>query len=131
MFKELRKELKSLSEEVELSASTGQEVDLDELNEDDEEVSADEQTLEEIVRLFEDEVVEMGAEDAERLMTEDDDEDEEESEVDKELQEMISFLEDDEVELSEDDEEIQDKEEEALAEAVNALRALRRAKARR
>lgn len=80
MFKELRKELKSLSEEVELSASTGQEVDLDELNEDDEEVeevSADEQTLEEIVRLFEDEVVEMGAEDAERLMTEDDDEDEE------------------------------------------------------
>ena len=53
MFKELRKELKSLSEEVELSASTGQEVDLDELNEDDEEVeevSADEQTLEEIVR---------------------------------------------------------------------------------
>lgn len=80
MFKELRKELKSLSEEVELSASTGQEVDLDELNEDDEEVeevSADEQTLEEIVRLFEDEVVEMGAEDAERLMTEDDDDDEE------------------------------------------------------
>ena len=145
MFKELRKELKSLSEEVELSASTGQEVDLDELNEDDEEVSADEQTLEEIVRLFEDEVVEMGAEDAERLMTEDDEEesnDEEESELDKELQEMISFLEDDEVEaeekdeeeLSEDDEEIQDKEEEAkeaLAEAVNALRALRRAKARR
>ena len=141
MFKELRKELKSLSEEVELSASTGQEVDLDELNEDDEEVSADEQTLEEIVRLFEDEVVEMGAEDAERLMTEDDDE-EEESEVDKELQEMISFLEDDEVEadeeeeLSEDEEEESevDKEEEAkeaLAEAVNALRALRRAKARR
>ena len=81
MFKELRKELKSLSEEVELSASTGQEVDLDELNEDDEEVeevSADEKTLEEIVRLFEDEVVEMGAEDAERLMTEDDDEDESE-----------------------------------------------------
>lgn len=83
MFKELRKELKSLSEEVELSASTGQEVDLDELNEDDEEVeevSADEQTLEEIVRLFEDEVVEMGAEDAERLMTEDDDKDEEDVE---------------------------------------------------
>lgn len=83
MFKELRKELKSLSEEVELSASTGQEVDLDELNEDDEEVeevSADEQTLEEIVRLFEDEVVEMGAEDAERLMTEDDDEDDEDVE---------------------------------------------------
>lgn len=83
MFKELRKELKSLSEEVELSASTGQEVDLDELNEDDEEVeevSADEQTLEEIVRLFEDEVVEMGAEDAERLMTEDDEEAKEDEE---------------------------------------------------
>lgn len=90
MFKELRKELKSLSEEVELSASTGQEVDLDELNEDDEEVeevSADEQTLEEIVRLFEDEVVEMGAEDAERLMTEDDDEDEEAKE-DEESEEL-------------------------------------------
>lgn len=96
MFKELRKELKSLSEEVELSASTGQEVDLDELNEDDEEVeevSADEKTLEEIVRLFEDEVVEMGAEDAERLMTEDDDEDEEakedeESEESEESEEL-------------------------------------------
>lgn len=87
MFKELRKELKSLSEEVELSASTGQEVDLDELNEDDEEVSADEKTLEEIVRLFEDEVVEMGAEDAERLMTEDDDEDEEAKE-DEESEEL-------------------------------------------
>lgn len=88
MFKELRKELKSLSEEVELSASTGQEVDLDELNEDDEEVSADEQTLEEIVRLFEDEVVEMGAEDAERLMTEDDDEDEEAKEDEEESEEL-------------------------------------------
>lgn len=90
MFKELRKELKSLSEEVELSASTGQEVDLDELNEDDEEVeevSADEQTLEEIVRLFEDEVVEMGAEDAERLMTEDDDEEAKEDEESEELSE--------------------------------------------
>lgn len=90
MFKELRKELKSLSEEVELSASTGQEVDLDELNEDDEEVeevSADEQTLEEIVRLFEDEVVEMGAEDAERLMTEDEDEEAKEDEESEELSE--------------------------------------------
>lgn len=80
MFKELRKQIR-LSEEAEVSASTGQEVDLDELNEDEEEVvDAEDKTLEEIVSLFEDEVLTMDAEDAERLMTEDDDEDEEESE---------------------------------------------------
>ena len=37
MFKELRKQIR-LSEEAEVSASTGQEVDLDELNEDEDEV---------------------------------------------------------------------------------------------
>lgn len=80
MFKELRKQIR-LSEEAEVSASTGQEVNLDELNEDEEEVvDAEDKTLEEIVSLFEDEVLTMDAEDAERLMTEDDDEDEEESE---------------------------------------------------
>lgn len=80
MFKELRKQIR-LSEEAEVSASTGQEVDLDELNEDEEEVvDTEDKTLEEIVSLFEDEVLTMDAEDAERLMTEDDDEDEEESE---------------------------------------------------
>lgn len=79
MFKELRKQIR-LSEEAEVSASTGQEVDLDELNEDEEEVvDAEDKTLEEIVSLFEDEVLTMDAEDAERLMTEDDDEDEEET----------------------------------------------------
>ena len=79
MFKELRKQIR-LSEEAEVSASTGQEVDLDELNEDEEEVvDTEDKTLEEIVSLFEDEVLTMDAEDAERLMTEDDD-DEEESE---------------------------------------------------
>lgn len=93
MFKKLRKDLKALSEEVELSASTGQEVDLDELNED-EEVDAPEaetekeltgeETLEEMISFLEDEVIEMGAEDAERLMTEDDDEDEEEKEDEEE-----------------------------------------------
>lgn len=80
MFKELRKQIR-LSEEAEVSASTGQEVDLDELNEDEEEVvDAEDKTLEEIVSLFEDEVLTMDAEDAEHLMTEDDDEDEESEE---------------------------------------------------
>ena len=80
MFKELRKQIR-LSEEAEVSASTGQEVDLDELNEDEEEVvDTEDKTLEEIVSLFEDEVLTMDAEDAERLMTEDDDEEEEDSE---------------------------------------------------
>lgn len=93
MFKKLRKDLKALSEEVELSASTGQEVDLDELNEDEEVDAAEvetekeltgEETLEEMISFLEDEVIEMGAEDAERLMTEDDDEDEEEEKEDEE-----------------------------------------------
>ena len=154
MFKKLRKDLKALSEEVELSASTGQEVDLDELNEDEEVDAAEvetekeltgEETLEEMISFLEDEVIEMGAEDAERLMTEDDDEDEEEKEdskedeeeseeVDKELQEMIAFLEDDEAEVEVEgptDEEIKEKEEkaeQAVAEALNAVRALRKAK---
>lgn len=157
MFKKLRKDLKALSEEVELSASTGQEVDLDELNEDEEVDAAEvetekeltgEETLEEMISFLEDEVIEMGAEDAERLMTEDDDEDEEEKEdeedskedkeeseeVDKELQEMIAFLEDDEAEVEvkgPTDEEIKEKEEkaeQAVAEALNAVRALRKAK---
>ena len=154
MFKKLRKDLKALSEEVELSASTGQEVDLDELNEDEEVDAAEvetekeltgEETLEEMIAFLEDEVIEMGAEDAERLMTEDDDEDEEEKEdskedeeeseeVDKELQEMIAFLEDDEAEVEVEgptDEEIKEKEEkaeQAVAEALNAVRALRKAK---
>ena len=80
MFKELRKQIR-LSEEAEVSASTGQEVDLDELNEDEEEVvDTEDKTLEEIVSLFEDEVLTMDAEDAERLMTEDDDEEEDSEE---------------------------------------------------
>ena len=83
MFKELRKQIR-LSEEAEVSASTGQEVDLDELNEDEEEVvDTEDKTLEEIVSLFEDEVLTMDAEDAERLMTEDDDEEETLEEDDK------------------------------------------------
>ena len=78
MFKELRKQIR-LSEEAEVSASTGQEVDLDELNEE-EVVDTEDKTLEEIVSLFEDEVLTMDAEDAERLMTEDDDEEEDSEE---------------------------------------------------
>lgn len=102
MFKKLRKDLKALSEEVELSASTGQEVDLDELNEDEEVDAAEvetekeltgEETLEEMISLFEDEVIEMGAEDAERLMTEDDDEDEEEKEDEEDSKEDAETLE--------------------------------------
>lgn len=80
MFKELRKQIR-LSEEAEVSASTGKEVDLDELNEDEEEVvDTEDKTLEEIVSLFEDEVLTMDAEDTERLMTEDDDEEEDSEE---------------------------------------------------
>lgn len=161
MFKELRKQIR-LSEEAEVSASTGQEVDLDELNEDEDEVVDTEgKTLEEIVRLFEDEVLTMDAEDAERLMTEDEDEEDEESleeslrylfedDTDGEDEEDDEALEEDDSEEDEEssidkeleemisflegDDEVEKKEEEAkekLTEGLNALRALRKAKRNR
>ena len=105
MFKELRKQIR-LSEEAEVSASTGQEVDLDELNEDEDEVVDTEgKTLEEIVSLFEDEVLTMDAEDAERLMTEDEDEEDEDEEDEESLEESLRYLFEDDTDGEDDEDE--------------------------